>query len=70
MKIKNKSQGGLCEIVGLDEYQVKPYFDIDGKNWKLSFSGNNSTNLYEKDEFQFDNLQNLYDVFLKDISLV
>ena len=32
LKIKNKSQGGLCEIVGLDEYQVKPYFDIDGKN--------------------------------------
>ena len=31
-KLKNKNQGGLCEIVGLDEYQVKPYFDVDGKD--------------------------------------
>jgi hypothetical protein len=31
-KIKNKNQGGLCEIVGLSEYQVKPYFDVDGKD--------------------------------------
>lgn len=30
-KILNKNQGGLCEIVGLDEYQVKPYFDLDPK---------------------------------------
>ncbi len=30
-KIRNKNQGGLCEIVGLEEYQVKPYFDIDDK---------------------------------------
>ena len=30
-ELKNKKQGGLCEIVGLDEYQVKPYFDVDGK---------------------------------------
>jgi hypothetical protein len=29
--IFNKNQGGLCEIVGLKEYQVKPYFDIDAK---------------------------------------
>ena len=30
--MKNENQGGLCEIVGLDEYQVKPYFDIDIKD--------------------------------------
>ena len=30
-KIRNKNQGGLCEIVGLKEYQVKPYFDLDPK---------------------------------------
>ncbi len=24
-----KNQGGSCEIVGLSDYQVKPYFDID-----------------------------------------
>ena len=29
--IFNNNQGGLCEIVGLKEYQVKPYFDIDAK---------------------------------------
>jgi hypothetical protein len=23
--------GGICEIVGLEELQVKPYFDIDIK---------------------------------------
>jgi hypothetical protein len=27
----NKKQGGLCELVGLDEFQVKPYFDLDPK---------------------------------------
>jgi phage/plasmid-associated DNA primase len=27
---RNKS-GGFCELVGLEEYQVKPYFDIDPK---------------------------------------
>ena len=27
----NKNHGGLCEIVGLDEFQVKPYFDLDPK---------------------------------------
>jgi hypothetical protein len=31
-KARNRNQGGLCEIVGLDEYQVKPYFDVDGKD--------------------------------------
>ena len=31
-KTKNKQTGGLCEIVGLKEYQVKPYFDVDGKD--------------------------------------
>ena len=31
LKTKNKQTGGLCEIVGLKEYQVKPYFDVDGK---------------------------------------
>ena len=31
-KKNNKNSGGICEIVGLDEYQVKPYFDIDDKN--------------------------------------
>jgi len=30
-KIRNKNQGGLCELVGLKEYQVKPYFDLDPK---------------------------------------
>ena len=30
--MKNENQGGLCEIVGLQEYQVKPYFDIDIKD--------------------------------------
>mgnify|MGYP003348566799 FL=1 len=29
LKIMNKNQGGLCEIVGLTNYQGKPYFDID-----------------------------------------
>ena len=23
--------GGICEMVGLKEFQVKPYFDIDAK---------------------------------------
>ena len=31
LKIKDKNQGGLCELVGLKEYQVKPYFDLDPK---------------------------------------
>ncbi len=31
LKIRNKNQGGLCEIVGLQEFQVKPYFDVDAK---------------------------------------
>jgi len=31
LKIKDKKQGGLCELVGLKEYQVKPYFDLDPK---------------------------------------
>ena len=31
LKIQDKSQGGLCELVGLKEYQVKPYFDLDPK---------------------------------------
>jgi hypothetical protein len=26
-----KGRGGTCEIVGLEEFQVKPYFDIDAK---------------------------------------
>ena len=30
-KRNTQEHGGLCEIVGLDEYQVKPYFDVDGK---------------------------------------
>ncbi len=33
VKKRNKQEhGGLCEIVGLDEYQAKPYFDVDGKD--------------------------------------
>jgi hypothetical protein len=28
---KRNKNGGFCELVGLEEYQVKPYFDIDGK---------------------------------------
>jgi hypothetical protein len=34
-KKMNKNCGGICEIVGLDEYQVKPYFDIDDKEGVL-----------------------------------
>ena len=31
-KLMNKrGVGGICEIVGLEEFQVKPYFDIDVK---------------------------------------
>lgn len=37
-KKNNKNSGGICEIVGLDEYQVKPYFDIDDKNGILEDS--------------------------------
>lgn len=32
LKVMNKNEGGLCEIVGLTDYQVKPYFDIDYKD--------------------------------------
>jgi len=32
LAIMNKTQGGLCEFVGLAEFQVKPYFDIDFKD--------------------------------------
>jgi hypothetical protein len=28
----NNSQGGLCEIVGIDNLQVKTYFDVDYKD--------------------------------------
>jgi len=28
---KRNHKGGFCEIVGLEEYQVKPFFDIDPK---------------------------------------
>jgi hypothetical protein len=28
----NINQGGFCEMVGLNEYQVKPYFDLDFKD--------------------------------------
>ena len=30
-KYDKKGCGGICEIVGLEEFQVKPYFDIDAK---------------------------------------
>ena len=30
-KYDKKGCGGICEIVGLEEFQVKPYFDIDPK---------------------------------------
>jgi len=30
-RMKDKTQGGLCELVGSEEYQVKPYFDLDPK---------------------------------------
>ena len=30
-KNDKKGRGGICEIVGLEEFQVKPYFDIDAK---------------------------------------
>jgi hypothetical protein len=32
LKIMNSNQGGLCEIVGLEDFKVKPYFDIDFKD--------------------------------------
>ena len=31
LKNRDKNQGGLCELVGLKEFQVKPYFDLDPK---------------------------------------
>ena len=27
--IKGKTQGGLCELVGMKDYQVKPNFDLE-----------------------------------------
>jgi hypothetical protein len=30
-KYDKKGCGGICEIVGVDQFQVKPYFDIDAK---------------------------------------
>ena len=30
-KNDKEGRGGICEIVGLEEFQVKPYFDIDPK---------------------------------------
>jgi hypothetical protein len=30
-KYDKKGCGGICEIVGVEEFQVKPYFDIDAK---------------------------------------
>ncbi len=30
-KFDKKGCGGICEIVGVDDLQVKPYFDIDAK---------------------------------------
>ena len=30
-KYDKKGCGGICEIVGIDDLQVKPYFDIDAK---------------------------------------
>ncbi len=30
-KYDKKGCSGICEIVGLEEFQVKPYFDIDSK---------------------------------------
>jgi hypothetical protein len=30
-KNDKKGRGGICEIVGLEDFQVKPYFDIDAK---------------------------------------
>ena len=29
---REKTSSGLCEFVGLSEYQVKPYFDLDPKD--------------------------------------
>jgi len=37
-KKKNYNQGGLCEIVGLEEFQVKPYFDLDPKGEDFDYS--------------------------------
>ena len=31
LKLRDIKQGGLCELVGLKEFQVKPYFDLDPK---------------------------------------
>lgn len=41
LQIMNKNQGGLCEIVGLKDYQVKPYFDIDYKDVENKGFSNN-----------------------------
>ncbi len=30
-RMDKKGSGGICEIVGLKEFQVKPYFYIDAK---------------------------------------
>ncbi len=30
-KIYNENHGGLCEIVEIDEFQLKTYFDLDPK---------------------------------------
>ena len=32
LTMMDKCQGGMFELVGLKEYQVKPYFDIDYKD--------------------------------------
>ena len=29
---REKTSSGLCEFVGLSEFQVKPYFDLDPKD--------------------------------------
>ena len=52
MKELNKNAGGFCEFVGLDEFQVKPYFDLDPKGKDFDYS------LF--DEFEAD-VKKIYD---------
>ena len=45
LKIRDIKKGGLCELVGLKDFQVKPYFDLDPK-------GNFNYSIF--DEFEAD----------------
>lgn len=38
MNALKKNKGGFCDFVGLDEFQVKPYFDLDAKGEDFDYS--------------------------------